>query len=276
VVAPTELRAEHVFIDTGYLQLTTGESLSEADWLDRLQDPSAELISPMPFFDCDFFLAQLRKSRLPVPRTHPYLAYCDTEALWRIAPHPVFDPVHYGDQCYRSGIGTGGPLAVHLSQHGQQRLVSCHPLLDLALYAKNANIPPERRPGDHLLTAWWSEKAEFSSFFFAKFYVANVTGMLGDVASWKGDSPGMPELCPLEHYLRTPVKNRIEANPFFDNPFYTTAYADVRLAELDPLTHFVCFGAREGRFTSMIDRKVPTDLPRRELERVQLEAIQRQ
>jgi hypothetical protein len=264
-----------VFIDPGYLLLTTGEALSEVEWLNRLEREAAENFSPTPFFDCDHFLDQIREAKLSLPRTHPYIAYCTDEAYWRIPTHPCFDPTHYGDRCYAKGIGTGGPLAVHYAQHGQQRLVSCHPLIDLEAYSRNAGIPPEDRPADHLLTSWWSERGEFSKFFFAEFYVANVESIQGEDADWHGDPPTKRALCPLEHYLRTPVRKRIEANPFFDNPFYLTTYSDVRLAELDPLIHFVRFGAREGRFTSVIDRRFPKDLPTREVERLQLEAIQR-
>ena len=52
---------------------------------------------------------------------------------------------------------------------------------------------------------------------------------------------------PLQHYLTQGWKKGYKPNPKFDPSFYLVTYPDIAQAGVEPLTHFVTNGLREGR-----------------------------
>ena len=51
----------------------------------------------------------------------------------------------------------------------------------------------------------------------------------------------------LAHYLRNRESKRFSPNPWFDIDFYLKTQPDVAAADVDPFTHFITTGFREGR-----------------------------
>ena len=52
---------------------------------------------------------------------------------------------------------------------------------------------------------------------------------------------------PLEHYVRFGAAEGRDPNPLFDTDWYLARYPDIRQSGVNPLEHYVRFGAREGR-----------------------------
>ena len=55
------------------------------------------------------------------------------------------------------------------------------------------------------------------------------------------------EIDPLLHFVGWGAKERRNPSAFFDVDWYLRTYEDVRTAEINALTHYILFGAREGR-----------------------------
>ena len=52
---------------------------------------------------------------------------------------------------------------------------------------------------------------------------------------------------PLEHYMTFGAKEGRDPSPFFDSSAYLAAYPDVAAAGVNPLEHFLTSGIHEGR-----------------------------
>ena len=76
-------------------------------------------------------------------------------------------------------------------------------------------------------------------------------------------------LDPVQHYLKYGAREGRNPNSFFNTKAYLTANADVRASPLNPFLHFVLYGFREGRDPS----PVPKTTPVKKLERAVPKAI---
>lgn len=66
------------------------------------------------------------------------------------------------------------------------------------------------------------------------------------------------DMDPVEHYVRYGAKLRRDPHPLFDAAWYGRHHADVERAGLDPLLHFLTFGRFEGRKTLRVGGTHPT------------------
>lgn len=127
-------------------------------------------------------------------------------------------------------------------------------------------------PLEHYLTRGWREgrnpSAEFDTAFYRETFQWNDNSDICPLVHWLlyGASAGVPtnaevarkrlsavldfgERDPSEELLGELDHETVVvlAAPHFDRDFYLNEYPDVRSAKVDPLMHFLQFGAREGR-----------------------------
>ena len=55
------------------------------------------------------------------------------------------------------------------------------------------------------------------------------------------------DMDPLTHFMKVGWKEGRNPSDKFNTLFYLNAYADVREQGINPLIHYICYGRREGR-----------------------------
>lgn len=85
---------------------------------------------------------------------------------------------------------------------------------------------------EHFCTTGWREGKNPNAYFDMAWYLRKYPGVTGN---------------PLVHYIVYGIPARFEVGPQFSVRQYLARYADVSLAGLDPLHHFLAFGRAEGR-----------------------------
>ncbi|MEO3474820.1 glycosyltransferase [Roseomonas sp. CAU 1739] len=67
---------------------------------------------------------------------------------------------------------------------------------------------------------------------------------------WYRATYGLPaNIEPIEHYLYVGVRSNFRPNPFFDGDHYLERNGDVAKAGMNPLMHYVLYGAKQMRLT---------------------------
>lgn len=55
------------------------------------------------------------------------------------------------------------------------------------------------------------------------------------------------DIDPLKHFMKFGWKEGRNPSEGFNTQFYLNTYPDVRAEGINPLIHYICFGKREGR-----------------------------
>lgn len=152
-------------------------------------------------------------------------------------PGPAFDSGWYLRQ-----LGSELPANVTPLEHyvtmGWTLGLDPHPLFSTAWYVeRNPNVElGQLTPMEHFLERGWLLDAEPGPMFVPSAYRA----INPDVDSANRN--------PFMHYVRFGVEERRSSSSVFDDVWYVAQAADDPLIRsIDPLSHFVCFGAPIGR-----------------------------
>jgi len=55
------------------------------------------------------------------------------------------------------------------------------------------------------------------------------------------------DMDPLKHFMKVGWKEGRNPSEAFDTAYYLSANPDVRGMQINPLVHYICYGRREGR-----------------------------
>jgi len=55
------------------------------------------------------------------------------------------------------------------------------------------------------------------------------------------------DIDPIKHYILFGAKERRNPSPYFETSFYLDEYLDVAQSSINPLLHYILYGAKEGR-----------------------------
>lgn len=154
-----------------------------------------------------------------------------------LAPHPVFSPEFYLQQCAALGVQVRGmsPLE-HFIRWGAPKGLDPHPLFSIAWYVgQRPDIAAQgQNPLNHYLERGWREGVSPHPLFDSEWYLAQAT-------------PEAAAQPPLRHYLAEGWREGFTPHPLFDGAWYLARYPDVARAGAEPLSHYATSGAREGR-----------------------------
>ena len=62
------------------------------------------------------------------------------------------------------------------------------------------------------------------------------------------------DIDPIIHYIKYGAREGRNPNPFFDTTFYLNRYEDVAKSKINPLLHYILHGQYEGRKAKTEDR----------------------
>lgn len=132
-------------------------------------------------------------------------------------------------------VGKRDPID-HFLEVGEARQYRPHPMFDVAWYHEHA--PDVRAVGVnaliHFIQAGSAEGRDPNPFFSSRWYGANNP----DAAAFATG---------LSHYAQVGVAAGRDPSPRFDIAFYAERNADLLETGLDPFSHFLLIGRREGR-----------------------------
>ena len=186
--------------------------------------------SPHPLFDCAWYLEQYPD--VASAGVDPLQHYLEFGARAGRDPHPLFDSSWYLEQ--NPALGSDVNPLRHYLECGALEGRDPHPLFDSSWYMRQD--PPlkagEVNPLQHYVLQGADEGRSPHPFF--------------DCAWYLGQYPDVAGLNPLAHYVRWGCHGR-SPHPLFDCAWYLEQYPDVASAGVDPLQHYLEFGARAGR-----------------------------
>ena len=83
-----------------------------------------------------------------------------------------------------------------------------------------------------------------------QYHIIKASAMFDEVF-YKGAYPDIKEsgVDPLGHYIRFGANENRNPNSFFDTKYYRETYSDVPESGLNPLVHYIVYGKSEGRLT---------------------------
>ncbi|GAC1558062.1 MAG: hypothetical protein NVS2B5_20460 [Beijerinckiaceae bacterium] len=185
--------------------------------------------------------------------TNPDLAVAGVNPLWHYLrqgwkegrdPHPLFDVRRY--LAINKDVADAGiePLSHYLSS-GWQEGRSAHVLFDANWYLiENPDVAEAKQsPLAHFLKFGAREGRNPNAFFDMSWYKRQNEDVVGDEN-------------PLVHYALKGGKEGLDPGPLFDAEYYLASNIDVLEDGLDPLAHFLSWGAAEGRQPRPPDRDV--------------------
>ncbi|MDR3090329.1 MAG: hypothetical protein LBU39_11010 [Desulfobulbaceae bacterium] len=194
-----------------------------------IQRGAAEGRNPSPYFDTVWYRSQYSQAAGRNPFAH-YLEKWREEGT---SPHPCFDAVWYIGN-YADVARSGGEPLSHYLTFGAKEGRNPHPLFDTAWYLwrypRAAEYPT---PLLHFLAFGKLEGLSPGPYFDSDWYVGQYRDILGDEE-------------PFRHFLEHWRTTDCNPNPCFDCDWYRGRYPDVENSGMNPLTHYVMFGEKEG------------------------------
>ncbi|HWX17793.1 MAG TPA: glycoside hydrolase family 99-like domain-containing protein [Chthoniobacterales bacterium] len=184
---------------------------------------------PHPLFSTSWYLAQNPE----IAGLNPLEHYLRWGCHHGRSPHPLFDCAWYLEQ-YPDVASAGLDPLQHYLEFGARAGRNPHPLFDSGWYMRQdpALKAGEVNPLQHYVLQGADEGRSPHPFF--------------DCAWYREQYPDVAGFNPLEHYVRWGCHGR-SPHPLFDCAWYLEQYPDVASAGLDPLQHYLKFGARAGR-----------------------------
>lgn len=197
-----------------------------------LEEGLADRTSPHPLFDMNYYYSTYPDiAQLGLNALAHYVRYGVSE---RRKPSILFD-IDY----YEAGLGAGLPVdmnpLVHYLEIGAREHIDVHPLFDGTYYAESLKGRlGEENPLVHYLTASASHKGKPHPLFDADWYREQCIkhGIVGT---------------DLRDFLACDPDCQPSPHPMFDSQAYSKTYPEVRIAGMNPLVHYVKYGAWEKR-----------------------------
>jgi len=187
---------------------------------------------PNPYFEPHFYN---RRNRLAFlrgwnPLCH-YILYGEKKGR---RPHPLFDPHYYAAQDTTDKQAAASPL-LHFIRFGHLNRRSSHPLFDPVYYLQNSPGIAESglNPLRHYLEIGAAKGFRPHRLFDPDYYLRQCPEAAGSN--------------PLIHYIEDAKNSRFDPHPLFDARYYCSANPGVARSRINPLVHYVKFGAMEGR-----------------------------
>ncbi|AWB09765.1 Glycosyltransferase, GT2 family [Thermodesulfobium acidiphilum] len=85
--------------------------------------------------------------------------------------------------------------------------------------------------------------------FFRKRYVIKKSRLFDEIYYLKSyPDVRAADVDPIKHYILFGAKERRNPSPYFQTAFYLDKYPDVAQSGINPLLHYILFGAKEGRW----------------------------
>ena len=163
----------------------------------------------------------------------------------------LFDPEWYTDTYLKDSSAGISPLD-HYVTRGARMGFSPGPAFDVSYYlSRNLDIAaaPSLNPVVHYAQFGRLENRRSATVDFHRLYrLLAVSGYFN--FHWYSNRylrSADPAIDALEHYLNTGADTAYSPSPLFDSEFYLSTYPDVKLAQFNPLVHYVDHGATEGR-----------------------------
>ncbi len=102
----------------------------------------------------------------------------------------------------------------------------------------------------HFLRHGHKENRQPNPFFDTKFYRKNYLSNNNDIN-------------PLYHYIINPSTYGYKTSEHFDGDYYLKSNPDVFKSGMNPLTHYICYGFKEGRKGKKVEdnRRQPSEIP---------------
>lgn len=231
-----EGKLPHPLFDPGhynYNRLLKGLPLVTRDpVLAFLASGTEERISPHPLFDIDYYYNKYQEvEACGLNALTHYIRYGARE---RRQPHVLFDLVHY-----ETGVGAQIPddvnPLVHYQSVGARYGIDPHPLFDSLYYTESLDNKIHVSSAlIHYLSVPAEQRGKPHPLFDEQWY----NRMRGD-----GKITGTQ----LEHYLKSDLSEYVSTHPMFDGNAYLETYTEVAAGGMDPLVHYVKYGAWENR-----------------------------
>ena len=219
-----------VFSSSWYLAVNGDVAAAKLNPLQHyLEFGAREGRDPHPLFSTSWYLAQNPE----IAGLNPLEHYVRWGCHHGRSPHPLFDCAWYLEQ-YPDVASAGLDPLQHYLEFGARAGRNPHPLFDSGWYMRQdpALKAGEVNPLQHYVLQGADEGRSPHPFFDCAWYLEQYP----DVAGYN----------PLEHYVRWGCHGR-SPHPLFDCAWYLEQYPDVASAGLDPLQHYLEFGARAGR-----------------------------
>lgn len=70
---------------------------------------------------------------------------------------------------------------------------------------------------------------------------------------------GLKNLEPIKHYIKFGAKEGRNPSDIFDTNYYILTYKDIDINSINPLVHYILYGQFEGRYRSLNEKKLSTD-----------------
>lgn len=183
---------------------------------------------PHPLFKTDWYVAkslEIEQGANPLVHFIEYGANIDRD------PHPLFASQWYKEKHPGVKQSTKGNALLHYLCFGEKLGFNPHPLFDAQWYARRYQDIEAMPPFQHFLEYGEAEGRQPHPLF--------------DSVRYRAAYAEEEILHPLQHYL-TKGANK-DPHPLFDSQWYFSDNPDVASAGLNPLFHFVVWGAAQGR-----------------------------
>jgi glycosyltransferase involved in cell wall biosynthesis len=160
--------------------------------------------------------------------------YLGDSALWRISPHPLFDPEYYLKNNPVLGRVEINPL-VHFIRFGWYELFNPHPLHNTRFVEEQLSrfgLTKDRSLKFNLNLGFSAGLIDPHPLFDSSYYLQQLDYSHGDVH-------------PLIHFLKS-APAFLKPSPWFEPQLYLDLYPDLRRHGVNPLVHFVVTGYQDG------------------------------
>lgn len=224
--------------------------------------------SPHPLFDIAYYR---RHAKMEVEQEmDPVLHFLKFGIETKVSPHPLFDMKFYYD-LYPEVAAAGENALSHYIRHGIRERRQPHILFNLTFYEAGlgGRLNIGVNPLVHYLDVGSKEGIDPHVLFDGAYYASTIQGGLRlqdaliHFLSADAETRGHPHPLfdqewyvgqlktgerpenPLIHYLQAGPFKEESPHPLFDGAAYLKAHPDVRTAGMDPLVHYVSYGAGE-------------------------------
>lgn len=186
---------------------------------------------PNWLFDPDFYLR--KNPDVAAANVNPLSHFLRHGAREGRHPHPLFDPRYYESRYLDVAAAGDNPLN-HFLTVGAAKGYQPHPLFDVEFYTS-------QRPRET-----WVSANPLQDFLEAGAALGLSPHPLFDAGFFRSRYKIPKAMDALSYYLDYGAET--QPNPFFDGEMYLKAHPDVASREINPLVHFVLWGAHEGRW----------------------------
>ncbi|WP_200285743.1 glycoside hydrolase family 99-like domain-containing protein [Rhabdochromatium marinum] len=244
-----EERRPHPLFDPRWYQAQSPDLAAAGAGCDPLSHfittGAAAGLTPHPLFDTRWYLKH--NPDVAAAGINPLVHYLETGAAEGRDPHPLFASAWY--LSHHAHAASGSPLTasdnplLHFVLLGQAQGASPHPLIDgawyLAQHPELDSLEPAIDPVIHYIVQGETEGRQPHPLF--------------DPVYYRGERTADAVPHPLRDYLANeatgdgPSSDKRDPHPLFDTGWYLAENPDVAAAGLQPLLHFLEWGAAQGR-----------------------------